>query len=71
MGYLIHNRILQFPGPILGRIAAAAYLAIDETELLAVDVAKAIEHARYVGPFAGSLGGWWASELDAPSSSDP
>ena len=65
LGYLIHNRILQFPGPILGPVAAAAYLAIAPEELERDDVQKLFSKARYQGPFARSQGGWWRSELDA------
>jgi len=64
MGYLIHNRILQFPGPVLGNVAAAAYLAVSLDELRTEDVAAVLEPARYRGPFSGSLPGWWRSKLD-------
>jgi hypothetical protein len=64
MGYLIHNRILQFPGPILGRVAAAAYLAMDLADFDCADTQKMIEGARYNGPFSESLPGWWLAEID-------
>lgn len=64
MGYLIHNRILQFPGPILGRIAAAAYLGIAPEELDRADVRHVFADAAYKGPFAASQQGWWRSGLD-------
>ena len=64
MGYLIHNRILQFPGPILGRIAASAYLGIDPDEFKKEDLHELLADSAYTGPFARTLGGWWRSRLD-------
>jgi hypothetical protein len=64
IAYLIYNRILPFPGPILNEVAAAAYLGIAKEEIKAGDVLKEIEAARYVGPFAAP-GFWWTSGLNA------
>ncbi len=63
IGYLIYNRILPFPGPILNQVAAAAYLAISKEEIKATDVQNQIKEARYAGPFAAD-GRWWVSGLD-------
>jgi hypothetical protein len=64
MGYLIHNRILQFPGPILGWIAASAYLGIHPREFREKDLRELLADCSYKGPFAKMLGGWWRSRLD-------
>ena len=64
IGYLIYNRLLPFPGPILGEVAAAAYLGISKEEIRAEDVRTQIDAARYAGPFAAP-GYWWASGLNA------
>jgi len=63
MGYLIFNRILAFPGPILNKVATAAYLSIAPVELESPDIQEALLPARYAGPFNGS-GAWWRSALD-------
>lgn len=63
MGYLIYNRILPFPGPILSEVAAAAYLGISKEEIGAPDVREKILQARYRGPFDGA-GYWWVSGLN-------
>jgi hypothetical protein len=64
VGYLIYNRILEFPGPILDRVATAAYLSIDPSELQRGDVIETIEAAAYRGPFH-ERDGWWRTELEA------
>lgn len=64
MGYLIYNRILQFPGPVLGTAAAAAYLCVDGDELASADVRKALDGSSYRGPFFHTYTGWWRALLD-------
>lgn len=64
IGYLIYNRILQFPGPILKEVAAAAYLCIAIEEMRKEDVRQLLETAQYKGPFWETQTGWWRAELD-------
>jgi hypothetical protein len=62
-GYLIHNRLLAFPGPVLGVVATAAYLAIDPEELRGADVRDWLASAKYTGPFSGE-DRWWRGSID-------
>lgn len=64
IGYLLYNRVLEFPGPIVKGIAAAAYLGIAKEEMRARDVQLVLEDARYTGPFSAA-GLWWVTGLDA------
>lgn len=63
IGYLLYNRVLEFPGPLVGTIAAAAYLGIAKDEIKKKDIQAQLADARYTGPFAGR-GYWWVSGLD-------
>lgn len=51
IGYLIYNRILPFPGPVLNRVAAAAYLSVAKDELNSQDVQEADRVSALCGAF--------------------
>ncbi|WP_139208490.1 hypothetical protein [Achromobacter sp. NFACC18-2] len=64
LGYWLFNYILMFPGPILSRPAAAAYLNVSPLMFDSNPAfASLIEHARYVGPFDGVESYYWRSKL--------
>nr|WP_312477745.1 hypothetical protein [Achromobacter ruhlandii] len=64
LGYWLFNYILMFPGPILSRPAAAAYLNVSP---MALDnhqaFADLVEQARYKGPFGDVEPYYWRGML--------
>lgn len=64
LGYWLFNYIVAFPGPILSRSAAAAYLNIQPREVEKYpELAKTLERARYCGPFGDVEPYYWRTEL--------
>lgn len=64
LGYWLVNYVLAFPGPILHRAAAAAYLNVTVEMMARQDVQKLIFAATYEGPFAALGGGhYWSDDL--------
>lgn len=64
LGYWLFNYILAFPGPLLNKPSAAAYLNITAAGMARDDVQKAIAAAQYDGPF-GEIGPfYWREGLD-------
>jgi len=64
LGYWLFNHILAFPGPILTRRAAAAYLNVVPNELERCEAfANVLEAARYVGPFSDVEPYYWRAKL--------
>ena len=64
LGYWLFNYILAFPGPLLNRPSAAAYLNITAKDIERGDVEKAIAAAQYKGPFGGTGPFYWRERLD-------
>jgi len=64
LGYWLFNYILAFPGPLLNRPSAAAYLNITAAGIARDDVGKAIAAAQYNGPFGGTGPYYWREGLD-------
>ena len=62
-GHLLANGILRYPGPIAGRDALAAYLAIDESAIS--EVSELLADTRYSGPFDGLDEFFWVHRVDA------
>lgn len=65
LGYWLYNYILRFPGPILSRGAAAAYLNVQPQELQTNEMNEAIAPASYDGPFSDVEDFFWRDELAA------
>lgn len=64
LGYWLFNYILTFPGPILGKSGAAAYLNVEPAELERCEAfAMLLEAARYSGPFSDVEPFYWRSKL--------
>lgn len=64
LGYWLFNYILTFPGPILTRRGAAAYLNVDPDETERCQpFAALLESARYVGPFDDVEPFYWRTKL--------
>lgn len=64
LGYWLFNYILTFPGPILNRSAAAAYLNVMPIEFdRNIKFANLLESARYKGPFDEVEPYYWRSKL--------
>jgi hypothetical protein len=66
LGYWMVNQLLEYPGVLVNRIAAASYLGI-EVEAFQEDeeVQAVFEDAEYNGPFSGLEEYWWTAELDS------
>lgn len=64
LGYWIYNYILMFPGPILTRRAAAAFLNVapDDAEK-STEFLDLLESARYQGPFSEVQPYYWRTKL--------
>lgn len=64
LGYWLFNYIITFPGPILSKAAAAAYLNVHPDELDAQpELLRIMEPARYQGPFNRVEPYYWRSRL--------
>lgn len=61
-GHLLVNAVLRFPGPIVGKKAACAYLAVGEEEYEAVR--PLFEAASYSGPFRELDQYLWIHKVD-------
>lgn len=63
LGYWLVNYILAFPGPILSKNAAAAYLNLTLKTFEQEVVINFLESARYHGPFSQLDEFYWAEDL--------
>lgn len=63
LGYWLVNYILAFPGPILARNAASAYLNITIESFADPKVEALLKTARYTGPFHSLDEYYWAEDL--------
>jgi hypothetical protein len=63
LGYWLVNYILAFPGPILSKNAAAAYLNLTLESFDQDAVREFLKPARYAGPFAQLDEFYWAEDL--------
>lgn len=64
LGYWLFNYIIAFPGPILNRSAAAAYLNVQPGEIEKYPaLERLMEPARYKGPFANIEPYYWRTKL--------
>jgi len=62
VGHLLLNVILRFPGPLLSKKALAAYLAIEESEIVKAE--KFFADAKYIGPFSSIEQFYWLTDVD-------
>ncbi len=63
LGYWLFNCILRFPGPILSRGAAAAYLNVQKSELDLPGMNQVLAAAHYDGPFSDVEEFYWRDDL--------
>jgi hypothetical protein len=64
LGYWLVNYVLAFPGPILHKAAAAAYLNLTLESMAREDVQRLVSPAAYQGPFEALNGGhYWFDDL--------
>jgi hypothetical protein len=63
LGYWLVNYILAFPGPILSKNAAAAYLNVSVESMSNPNVEALLKPARYTGPFHALDEYYWAEDL--------
>lgn len=65
LGYWLHNYVLGFPGPILNKVAAAAYLNLQLDSFQRSAVQDMVARAVYSGPFCSLDRYYWREELGA------
>lgn len=63
LGYWLLNYILAFPGPILGKLAAAAFLNLRPSALENDRLQELIKPAKYSGPFHDLDDFYWRDDL--------
>lgn len=63
LGYWLVNYILQFPGPILNRPAAAAFLNVTLASFDKEEVQQLVASAQYNGPFSETQQLYWRESI--------
>lgn len=63
LGYWLFNYIMTFPGPILPKDAAAAFLNLTVDSFAHPAVQALVRGSRYTGPFANTADYYWRSDL--------
>ncbi|MBC3920507.1 hypothetical protein H8L32_23790 [Undibacterium sp. CY18W] len=62
LGCWLHNYVLPFPGVLLNEVASASYVNLSQVDF--TNHSNHFSTAKYIGPFSGTAGYWWRTELD-------